>query len=836
MVNFKEIGVYRAGFLMIGATYCKFDKYKYKTVYGIRMRKFSALSPTLFLALPLAAAVQAQTSTSVAQSTSSLTLEEIVVTASRRETSLQDTAIAVTAFSAALSEELDINSPFDFEKLVPSLTYQESPNRLSIRGVGRFSNALGVSPGVAIYNDGIFTSEAASLSTQPMNIQRTEILRGPQGTLYGRNTTGGAVNIITRRPSAEFEGDFRLRYGNEGQEQFGVVVSGPVNDSLRYKLHYYDSNRDGLQDNDAGPDVRTVNSTYWEGQIEWDITDKLQLWAEYASFDYDYVPGVGPSKDPYDCVNFWSGLGRSTQFLDCAAGNENVSIGDPRQVSVNTKQRIKLSNNENWTARLTYDFEEMQLSYLYGSIEYEWDSRTDFDETPYEDYEVILDVGQYQDQTTHELQLTSDFSDKPYDFILGLYYFEDENEQPYNINAPDYAPFQTVTLNFVEYWDNPLGVIYFQNGMLDNESWAIYGEGDYEINDEWTITLGARYSEDDYKGGETQLQYYDLLREGFPFAFDASQSFFAGDSSRYVDTIDAEYDDTFDNVTGKLTASYRPEEGQLFWGTIANGYKMGGVRLGSLEKFYAAAAGLEVTGKFEEENVITYELGWRGELLDNRLRTELVGYFYDYEDMQQLRSFTTPPPANLTLSEVVNLDTEMWGVEASATYLVTDNLRAIVGYSYIDTEITSDAFFEDFEYGERDANGNVIPDNVKGSQLTLTPEHKGSLTLHYFYPTTIGEFTVGGTWSYMGDRYFDLGNNEKEGSYDILDLQASWTSPSNRYKLLLSGTNVTDEEAFNTSGCNANNDGVFGTPSFILRCDGNPINQRLYSAQFILRI
>jgi len=213
-----------------------------------------------------------------------------------------------------------------------------------------------------------------------------------------------------------------------------------------------------------------------------------------------------------------------------------------------------------------------------------------------------------------------------------------------------------------------------------------------------------------------------------------------------------------------------------------------------------------------------------------------VGYFYDYEDMQQLRSFSTPPPGNITLEQVINLDTEMYGVEASATYLVTDNLRAIFGYSYINSEVTSDAFFEDFEYGERDANGDIIPDNVQGNQLTLTPEHKGSLTLHYFYPTDIGEFTIGGTWSYMDDRYFDLGNHEQEGSYDIIDMQASWTSNSGRYKLLLTGTNVTDEEAYNTYGCDANNDGVYGTPSFILRCGGNPINQRLYAAQFMVRL
>ena len=166
-------------------------------------------------------------------------LEEIIVTASRRETSLQDTPLAVTAMSANLIEELNVVSPFNYEKLVPSLTFQETPNRLSIRGVGRFSNSLGVSPGVAIYNDGVYQSEAASLSTQPINIERTEILRGPQGTLYGRNTTGGAVNIISRKPSAEFEADIRLKLGNYDMQQFAAVVSGPLTDSLQASWHRY---------------------------------------------------------------------------------------------------------------------------------------------------------------------------------------------------------------------------------------------------------------------------------------------------------------------------------------------------------------------------------------------------------------------------------------------------------------------------------------------------------------------------------------------------------------------------------------------------------------------
>jgi iron complex outermembrane recepter protein len=761
-------------------------------------------------------------------------LEEIIVTATKRATSLQDTAIAVTAFSSSMMEELNVVSPFSYEKLVPSLTYQQNPNRISIRGVGRFTNALGVSPGVAIYNDGIYQAEAASLSTQPINIERSEILRGPQGTLWGRNTTGGAINIVSRRPSAELEADLRLKLGNYDLVQYAGVVSGPITDNLRYKLHALDTERDGLQKNLAGADLRSNNQTYYEAQIEWDITERLVMWAEYSEFSYNYTPGASPSEDPYDCINFWNGLGRSSQFLECQAGKENPSIGDPRKVALNTPGRVKLTNNEGIAVRFAYDMDWAELSYLYGKVAYDWDSRTDYDGTA-NDYSVLLDVGQYQDQQTHELQLTSNW-DKRWNFIAGFYYFEDENEQPYLINAPDWPNYQTVYApDFSQNWANPEGLIYYQRGVLDNESWAIYGEMDYEINDQWTLTLGARYSDDSYEGGETQIQYYDLAREGYPFAFDASQGSFAGDPTRYLNTLDATYNDDFTNTSGKVNLSYRPDGENLFWGTVSTGYKMGGIRLGSLEKFYAEAAGVTSDGAFDQEEVITYELGWKGQLLEQRLMTEVVAYYSDYADMQQLRGFRTPPPANIALSEVVNLDMEMYGLEVSGTYLLTDNLRAMLTYSYNHTEISEDGYFENFTYGDRDASGNIIPENVKGNQLILTPEHKAALMLHYFWPTAIGEFSLGGTYSHMGERYFDLGNHDSDGSYQSLDMQASWTSESGRYKILATATNLTDEEAYNAYSCSANGSGVHGTASFVTRCSGNPIDQRLYDIQLMLK-
>lgn len=174
---------------------------------------------------------------------------------------MQDTAIAVTAFSQTMLEDLNVNTPGKYEAITPSLSYQRSPDRVSIRGVGRFDNSLGISPGVGIYNDGIFFGEATSLSAQPINMTRTEILRGPQGTLYGRNTTGGAINIISRRPTDELEVDMRVKVGDYDLMEYTGVVSGPITDTFRYKLHYFNVERDGLQENTAGPDVRTLDSS-----------------------------------------------------------------------------------------------------------------------------------------------------------------------------------------------------------------------------------------------------------------------------------------------------------------------------------------------------------------------------------------------------------------------------------------------------------------------------------------------------------------------------------------------------------------------------------------------
>lgn len=794
-------------------------------------------TPFALLLLPLSIAAFPQAHAQSEQ----LILEEVIVTATRRESSLQDTAIAISAFSGDVLESMDVNSAYGLEAIVPSVSYQQSPNRISIRGVGRFDNQLGTNPGIGIYTDGVYSAEATALNAEPINIDRIEVLRGPQGTLYGRNTTGGAINVITKRPTEEFYADIRVKLGNYDLQQVDALVSGPVNDSLRYKLYFNDTSRDGLQENISGPDLKSANNTFFEGQLEWDVTENLSLWVKYREDSFDYVPGAGaspgvnPSIDPYDCVNSWSGLTKSSQFLECQEGGENPSVKDSRKFSQNSPGKLEFDNHQNIAVELTYALPDAVVKYLYGKIKYDWDVYgVDYDQTP-NDFSVLLDNGQHQDQESHELHLHSDWG-KSWNYLVGLYYFSDKNDQPYKIYGDNYEPVAQITANFADFWDNPDTLFYFQQGTVENESWAAFSEIAFDINDQWALTVGGRYSYDEFKGGETQLQYFDTSQFNLGFGLDVSEAHFAGDTNRYTDTTDAHYKTDYENFTGKVTLDYRPVDEHMLWGAIANGYKMGGVRLGSLEKFYAETAGVESSGEFKQEDMVMLELGWKAEMLDGQVRTEVVAFSYSYDDMQQTRQAITPPPGSITLSEVINVDVEMYGLEATATALITSNLRAYYTFSYNHSEVAEDAYFTNFTHGDRDVDGNIIPDNIKGNGLALTPEYKSALALQYAIPTGIGEFSLGGTYSYIGERYFNLENYDEAESYQILDLQASWTSKNGRYKILGVVKNATDETQYNTYACTASTNGEYGTDSFITRCGGNLIDQRLYSMQLILTL
>ena len=178
--------------------------------------------------------------------------EVIVVTSERREADLQDVAVAVSAYTSERREALGILTTQDIARLTPGMSYSEFPNLVFLRGVGRFLNTPGSDPGVATYSDGVYTSEASVIGLSSLFVERVEVLRGPQGTLYGRNSIGGAVNVVSRRPSDEPELELRQTLGNYGTSITEVAMSGPVTDTVRLRVAGSSNRHDGYIRNDAG--------------------------------------------------------------------------------------------------------------------------------------------------------------------------------------------------------------------------------------------------------------------------------------------------------------------------------------------------------------------------------------------------------------------------------------------------------------------------------------------------------------------------------------------------------------------------------------------------------
>ena len=241
----------------------------------------------------------------------------VVITANKREETVQDIAVAVTAITSQAKEELGIISVTDLTNVTPGLSYTPGNERVTLRGIGRLTNSFGADPGVANYNDGLYTAFAVFAGKDPMLIDRVEVLRGPQGTLYGRNAIGGAINTISKRPTDDFEIDSVFGIGDYEARKVGVAVSGPVNDWLRYRAVGFRESRDGIDHNyGAGDEVGwEINDSYLELQLEGDIGDRFSWWLKVADLGYDKAGPPGGRTATFSTAPYLTTVPSQTFFV-----------------------------------------------------------------------------------------------------------------------------------------------------------------------------------------------------------------------------------------------------------------------------------------------------------------------------------------------------------------------------------------------------------------------------------------------------------------------------------------------------------------------------------------
>lgn len=661
-------------------------------------------------------------------------LEEIIITAEKRTESLQDVPVAVTAFSTETRDEVGITSIQDLTNFTPGLNYSTNTDRITLRGIGRFTNNLASDPGVAVYADGIFTSSTTEAGRSPMFAARTEVLRGPQGTLYGRNSIGGAINVISPHPEAEFGAEIRTSYGSYGRRRIEAKVTGPLNESFNYLIGgstvrqdegFFENVNSNLPDEGG-----VINDQFYLAELEGSF-DNVDVFLKYQRSNWDQRRRSLTRAAPYDTDLGLNSEGDGTALLPPGSlvpsvlyntgvasaalvslppaaqqyTATNPSVADRRKFRVNTPFQTDLDENDSWALDVTWHMGWADLRYIGGYQHYLYTQVWDFDNTDREFYDYTspfipapgggggfvggittrvftTQVQEYiEDKTwkSHEINLSSTH-DGSLQWLLGVYQFDEHYDQPYTIYSPDQPEVRTPLC--VSCAPNPDGIIYqISTTMNKSESFAYFGQLDWAFSDSWSMTFGLRHTEDKKDATEnTRLVFWDPTFATTPFtaAFDISGLRTPGN------VTERDLVDSWSGTTGTLGFEWAPISDMLLFAKYSKGYKAGGFNSGRIS----------ADPTVEEESIDAYELGLKSTLADS-LRLNVAAYYYDYQDFQDSLSVVPDEGGPLT-SEYLNLpEAESMGIEIEAIWTPIDSIDVLFNYSWADSEIKDACCFVD---------------------------------------------------------------------------------------------------------------------------------------------
>jgi iron complex outermembrane recepter protein len=849
-----------------------------------------AISSVLGLGVGAAALAQETSRTSV--------LEEVIVTAEKRAVNVQDVPVAVSAYTSETRTLLGVNTVEDLARFTPSVAYRND-DRLAIRGVGRLTNAVGTDPAVALYSDGIFSTSMADTSTPPLFIERTEILRGPQGTLYGRNSVGGAINVISKRPTDKFEGEVRLQGGDYSFYHADALIRGPFTDNFRYLLGAYKENRDDGFIKNLGPAKDGATSDRWmvEAQLEADIGENAVARLRYSKFEWDDTYGVGNTLlsgiSPFDTtLPYNGGLYYNSTF---GYTGVNPAVSNPYTANTNRTVVGTLEDHNRIHLDFTWDLGGATLKYFGGYQEYLYHTGSDSDETPqtapiniavpaggvnpfvdafiaptmsvdfdgagplapftfnrpgYTATNVTTDrEGWYEEHQrwwSNEINVSSN-GEGAVQWIAGLYQYNTTWDNPQHTTAHGD---NTLLVPADGSRANPDGWNGAINGHLEGESYAGFGQIDWAFADNWTFTIGARYTKDKKEGfdeawyvgrmpstavGAAQAFFENAIRAQLPnFGVPANvddatlMALLQGPLAGLVQPVAAgvlgvtqgiSLDVTqaatgcvgcvaspngglrrnlkgdWDGTTGTLGLQWRPTEDTNLYLRYARGYKAGG---------FIASANMAPGVYADPEYLNSYELGWKQQV-GGRFQLNTAVFFYDYKDFQAPLTVQLPSaPGTIVFgTQFLNLDAESKGVEVEAQWSPIDPIRLFLNASYLDTEITRGCCFQDTTDPLGQAPGaNVVgpggAQDLKGNHLPNAPELKYTFGANYTFNWTPGSLTFGGTYSYTDDLQSNVFSNPiaTADSNEIADFRVLWNDSQNRYTLIGYVKNAFDEVGY----------------------------------------
>jgi iron complex outermembrane receptor protein len=761
-----------------------------------------------------------------------LVLEEVIVTATKRETSLMDTGISISAFSSEKLQEFGIDDLDDLSFNTPGLSIT-SGERITIRGVGIDSLALGIDPAVASYVDGYYTRGVGPYVVNNFfDVAQIEVLRGPQGTLYGRNTAGGAINIISKKPTQEFEGEVNLEIGNESYSVIQGMLNIPLGDTFAWRMSASQVNRGPLKKNDAGPGADELDDTTFDTTLRanWSDTWYTDLRAfghkrdgrpsgRYQLNDYLTDTRVYPGAVTINHTWGWD--------------QENPAVKDPSRTSQDFANELD-EDFSNIILTNVFQAGNVDVKFIGGYSDFERESATDVDWSSATRSSSVNNIISESDQLTAELQFISNFDGKT-NFVAGMFYFESNERLYYDFqNATDpiystslnwdtefitlglYSPtfgprFPLATLpgaamsefvlggfRFPDFQGDPNNRAFWFDTDLKANSYAGYGQVDHDFSDKLKLTVGARYSFDEKKGNEivsattpmyevfAPIPIGDINGDGImDYGIIESETHKAiGNSIAYpINAGDIASDkQDWDNVSGLVRLEYNLENGGFLYGSISTGYRSGGFNLGTVDP------GVD---SFDEETLTSYEIGYKGSLADDSLLLEVAAYLYDYSDLQVVQAFIDPATGAQGNEFTNAANAEVKGFEAQFNWLASDRFRVSGSYAY------NNAKYTDFVTIDKSTLDQPVVD-YKGNMLNRSPKNKVNLGASYFVPMgDKGNLTFSAIYSWVDDQYTNPSNsdNGKVKSYDRADARMTWASPSDKLAITAFVKNISDDRA-----------------------------------------
>lgn len=719
-------------------------------------------------------------------------IEEVIVTAEKRSESLQDVSKAVTALS---SEEIERKNIVDFvglSAIAPGVTVAKNEGYktiISIRGVGDETNQNAIAaPSVALHMDGIFIASKFSLRTDFIDLDRIEVLRGPQGTLFGQNSTGGTVNVINTAPTFEdLSGKVDLTLGDYDLVKLRGGVNMPISDTVATRFSWVTTDHEGFTENLVnGQDLDDTNHSTFRTDWLFDISDNssLRLFAQFFEADNNGAamkglddPTLNPRKLKQDSASVYE------LTSEIIAGIFNTDLG-----FANLKILTSIQEDDIYVSR---DNDR----HNYGDVH----SSGPMEGFPYNRAEYRPETSLVE-TSTFEINLISNeplFGNT--DWILGAFYFDHEIENhiyevkdvnnnkqaalmdgqftPY-VHAPICAtsPFEGIC--FAAY-DAEIGFV--SEAYPSRESQSLYGQATVNIDDANRAIFGFRYTEDEFSSNVTNffgLQQY-LIQ------------------------------DELDETTGRIAYERDLDEDTMVYVSYTKGFKPGGSNLtfgwpvDDEREFGALPAPQLVFPFFQSEMIDAFEVGLKTDFLEGRMRANISAFAYDYENLQ----FQSTDP-DVYRGGVANIpESEMKGLELELISLISDSLSFDLRVAYLDTEITSSYEALDnlnaelYFFGEEPIRYSLRED-IRGNELAKSPELTANMGLVYTTPIDSGLLTITAELIHRGafqQRVFNNPIVDQVDAYTIYNLTASLDLIGDKWGVDLLLLNASNKDGMNSS-------------------------------------